>query len=63
MDDVQVESGTEATLTCTMSGVNDVNALTVTWLKDATGDDEIDQADIVAGRLTQSASSKRNTVT
>ena len=33
MDGVQVKSGTAATLTCKMTGVNGDAALTVTWLK------------------------------
>ena len=60
MASVQVERGTAAVLTCTMTEVNDVDALTVTWLKDAAGDDGIDEADIDAGRITPSTSSKRN---
>ena len=54
MDSVQVKSGTAATLTCKMTGVNG-DALTVTWLKD---DAELTADDRTTLGITTPASGK-----
>ena len=56
MDGVQVKSGTAATLTCKMTGVNGNTPLTVTWLKD---DKELTADDLTTFGITTPASSKR----
>ena len=56
MAGVQVKSGTAATLTCTMTGVNGNEALTVTWLKD---DAALTENDRTTLGITTPDSSKR----